>query len=376
MVPKIGAILVRVKHTVFFQGSFSHLDPVQDDSYNQSPSISGQIPERFELEDVGTDNGTSSNRRESDLIRSFSDPVSQLPSESSGEIRSGRQAPQSHQQLQGNAESINFPQELSPDYDESSLAYFLNGIMIPSMTIPETQNFPDSQLYQPRAPRDFLDFGTFNFDSFDPDLMLWDNHTASMPTAQNMPPKPLPTPGTHTPDFKDRIASGNAAFLRSVWMWTPTDSDFNGKDNLNLSLPTSEMDSPETRAIEGHSIFHHCLDSAFRDKILGLVLSTCDSSLFTVIASSFPNADSLNKLMHLYMAVHVTQTDSFLHFPTIELEDRSILLILMIIASGAVICSVPSIRKLGYALQEANRTALAERVRFSSAVLKFLTSVV
>lgn len=365
MATTIGAILVRVKHPIFFQGSFSHLIPVQDDSYNPSPTVPGQIPSGFEFQNVGTDTAISPDRPGSDIVRSFSDPTSQLPSDSPAEIRPGHQATQSLQHLQGNEEIINFPQGLSPDFDESSLAYFLNGIMIPPVSISETQDFPDSHLYQPRASRDFLDFGTFNLDSFDADIALWDNRTGAMPVTQNMPPKPLPTPGTHTPDFRDRIASGNEAFLRSVWMWTPTDSDFNGKDNLNLSLPTSEMDSPETRAIEGHSAFHQCLDSAFRDKILGLVLSTCDSSLFTVIASSFPTAESLNKLMHLYMAVHVTQTDSFLHFPTLELDDRSILLILMIVASGAVICSVPSIRKLGYALQEANRTALAERVRSS-----------
>jgi hypothetical protein len=259
---------------------------------------------------------------------------------------------------------MDFPPGFSPEFDESSLAYFLNGIMIPPIPVQQQYNVPMNQAYQPRTPRDFLDFGTFNIDSFDADMMLNDSRPQIIPASNIVPSRPPPASGTQTPSFGDRIASGNAAFMRSVWMWTPTNQDFGGKDNLNLSIPASDVDSPETRAVAGHSMFHQCLENATRDKILGFVLSTCDSSLFTTIASSFPNADLLNKLMHLYMAVQVTQKDSWLHLPTIELEDDSLLLTIMIVSAGAVICSVPSIRRLGYALQEAVRTGLAGKVSF------------
>lgn len=124
------------------------------------------------------------------------------------------------------------------------------------------------------------------------------------------------------------------------------------------------MDSPETQALAGHSMSHHFLDKAVREKILGLVLSICDSSLFTQIASSFPGADLLNKLTHLYMAVHIAQPDSWLHFPTMALDDVSLLLVIMMVSASAVICSTSSIRKLGCALQEAVRNGLARRVSF------------
>ncbi len=146
-------------------------------------------------------------------------------------------------------------------------------------------------------------------------------------------------------------------------MWTPTNQDFGGQDTLNLSLPTSDMDSPETRAVASHFMHRHPLENAMRDKILGLVLSTCDSSLYMAVASSFPSTDLLGKLLHLYMAMHVEQSDSWLHLPTIELNDESLLLVIMMISAGAVVCSVPSIRKLGYALQEAVRNGLATKVR-------------
>ncbi len=121
---------------------------------------------------------------------------------------------------------------------------------------------------------------------------------------------------------------------------------------------------------------HHSLESAMRDKILGFVLSTCDSSLYMAIASSFPSADLLNKLMHLYMAMHMEQSDSWLHLPTIELNDDSVLLVAMMVSAGAVICSVPSIRNLGYALQEAVRNGLASKVGLIVADKVCLTSLV
>lgn len=258
--------------------------------------------------------------------------------------------------------SIDFPADLSPDFDESSLAYFLNGIMLPPMPVPEAYNAPIDQTFQPRTPKDFLDFGAFNIDSFGMDMMTQDNHSHAVPMSNRVSSRPLLGSGTQTPSFGDRIASGNAAFLRSVWMWTPTNQDFGGQDNRNLSLTPADMDSPETRAVSGHSLYHHCLDAAMRDKILGLVLSTCDSSLFTSIASSFPPADLLNKLMHLYMALHLAQPDPWLHLPTMELGDGSLLLVMAMVSAGAVVCSVPSIRKLGYALQETARLCLAIKV--------------
>ncbi|KAJ9604709.1 hypothetical protein H2200_010823 [Cladophialophora chaetospira] len=308
------------------------------------------------------------------LNTSFLDSASHLPP--SAAIETNREASTlMRQEGPTGCGIIGFPADFSPDFDESSLAYFLNDIMIPSLPVPQSYNASTHQPYQSRTPRDFLDFGTFNVDSLDMDLMFGDHHLQGIPMPNSMPLKHRPASGTQTPNFGDRIASGNAAFMRSVWLWTPTNQDFGGRDSLNLSLPASDMDSPETRALTGHFIHHHSLECTMRDKILGLVLSTCDSSLYMAIASSFPSADLLNKLMHLFMATHVEQTDSWIHLPTIELNDEALLLVIMMVSAGAVICSVPSIRKLGYALQETVRIGLATKFEHDNRATRHLPTL-
>ncbi|EXJ86105.1 hypothetical protein A1O1_06474 [Capronia coronata CBS 617.96] len=283
-----------------------------------------------------------------------------------------------------NLDAAGLSLDMSQDWDESSLAYFLNDIMLPPLTpVPDGHDLPNEQPYHLRTPRDFLDFGTFNMDTL-PDLDIHalqqnnNHHLETMPSVTNlnaMLSSPLPASGTATPIFADGISSGNAAFMRSMWMWTPTNRDHGGEDSLNLSLPSSDMDSPETRALAGRPVFHHRLDNTLRDKILASVLGTCDPSLYTAIASSFPSAEMLNKLLHFYMSTHLALTDPWLHLPTIELDNQSLELVIMMISAGAVVCSVTSIRRLGFALQEAVRVALAKKFETDNRFTRDLTTL-
>ena len=333
-----------------------------DYSYDRSSLVSNHGISGFHFNELDEATAASSQVPNNALDSSFPSSASRLPPPRGMDGNSSNTALSSHEMQQEGGELLGFPQDFSPEFDESSLAYFLNGIMVPPMPAPTDYILPMNQPYQARTPRDFLDFGTFNIDSFDMDMMLGDGRPTVSQVSNSVPVRVQPTSGTQTPSFGDRIASGNAAFMRSVWLWTPTQQDFGGKDSLNLSLPSSDMDSPETRAVAGHSTFHQRLETTMRDKILGFVLSTCDPSLFTSIASSFPSADLLNKLLHLYMTVHAAQKDTWLHLPTFELDDDTMLLTIMLVSAGAVICSVPSIRRLGFALQETVRTGNARKV--------------
>ena len=256
-----------------------------------------------------------------------------------------------------------FSPEIAGGFDESSLAYFLNDIMLPFEPDPHGQCFINDQQNQVRTPRDFLDFGTTWIDFTDLDTMLGMNDLETAPRTNTVSFNPLPPSGTKTPIFGDGMSLGNDAFSRSIWRWTPTKKDYGGADNLNLSLPYSDMESPEARAVAESSLSHQRLDSTLRDKILALVLSTCETIMYRDVASSFPSADLLNNLMHYYLTVHFGQNDSWLHLPTFEASEQWLELIIMVVAAGAAICSVPAIRRLGFALQEAVRTAVARKVR-------------
>ncbi len=267
----------------------------------------------------------------------------------------------SHNGSHDDSQAFNLGTDFSYDFDESSLAYFLNDIMLPVTPVPDAQHLLNEQHYLPRTPRDFLDFG-INLENIpELDILLGTQHADAIPSASNRPLNPLPGSGTRTPIFGDGVSSGNAAFMRSVWMWTPTNQNYGGEDNLNLSLPYADMESPETQAVADDRLSNHFLDNTGRDKILVCVITTCDSSLYTAIASSFPSAQLLNKLLHFYMTIHLNQVDAWLHLPTLDLGE-SFELAAVMVAAGAVLCSVSSIRKLGFALQEACRNFLAEKV--------------
>lgn len=245
-------------------------------------------------------------------------------------------------------------------FDDSSLAYFLNDIMLSMSPLPDGGETVHEQAYASHIPRDFLDFGTF---AMDPELgtMLnaTDGEVMPLPTA-----KPLNAQqgsGARTPIFADGMLTGQAAFLQSMWTFTPTAQHHIGEDHLNLSLPYPDMETPETRAMADCSISHH-VDNKLRDKILASVLSACDPSVYTTIVSSFPSADMLDKLLHFYIAIHLGQPDSWLHFPTMDFGDESLELVIMMISAGAVMSSVSSVRRLGFALQETSRIAIAKKV--------------
>jgi hypothetical protein len=262
--------------------------------------------------------------------------------------------------MHGNSTGFNFSPEYAQAWDESSLAYFLNDIMVPTTPMHDMLQ-PSNQSYQPYYPRDYLDFGTFNPDPMETDVMLDSDFSKTMPMNSKPVVDSAPGSGTKTPVLSGAAASGNAAFMRSVWIYTPTHMNRGGEDTINLSLPQS-VDSPETRTADSNSIYNHCVDNQLRDQILAYVLNSSDASFSAVIASSFPSTELLNKLLHFYMTVHLAQTDAWLHLPTLILDDQSIDLTTMMISAGAVICSVPSLRRLGYALQETVRTGTSRKV--------------
>lgn len=160
--------------------------------------------------------------------------------------------------------------------------------------------------------------------------------------------------GTVTPSIQKLTSIGQQAFQDSMWLWTPSQTDNTTADQANLSLPTPELISREASDIEYH------LSLASRDRVLSLILSTCEKSTQRRVVSCFPSAEMLSTLLSNFMTFHSHQVSPWIHLPTLDVNSEPEELLLALIAAGAVNSSFPNVRKLGYAMHEALRNGIAE----------------
>jgi hypothetical protein len=248
------------------------------------------------------------------------------------------------------------------DFDDSSLADFLKEIMHTSPDAVARPLFADpASTY---TPRDVLNFGidtTFDFSDIDfglpppPPLPEAERPTY---TANNLANEQAPGSGTRTPELRNSINLGTQAFRKSVWQFIPSQEDHGYAEQLNLSLPYQDIDSPEIKLAADLSISNQQLDQSSRDRILAMILSTCEPRMFSRVVSSFPSTELLDNLIHQFFSFELSRTDSWIHLPTFRLNGQRPELTGIIVAAGAVLSTVPVVRKLGFAIQEAVRLAI------------------
>ena len=248
------------------------------------------------------------------------------------------------------------------DFDESSLADFLKDIM---HTSPDTGSRPFfADPASNYTPRDVLNFGidtTFDFSDIDFGLPpLPPMPEPEKPTyVANFPVNEQPPgSGTRTPDVRNSINLGTQAFRKSLWQFIPSQEDHGYAEQLNLSLPYKDIASPEIRLAADVSLLNQRLEQSSRDRILAMILSTCEPAIFSRVVSSFPSAELLDNLMHQFFSFELSRTDSWIHLPTFRLHGQRPELTGIIVAAGAVLSTVPVVRKLGFAIQESVRLAI------------------
>lgn len=66
----------------------------------------------------------------------------------------------------------------------------------------------------------------------------------------------------------------------------------------------------------------------------------------------------LESLMHLFFRAELSRTDSWIHIPTFKPQAQRPELNGIVIAAGALLSKNPTVRKLGFAIQEAVRIAI------------------
>lgn len=153
-------------------------------------------------------------------------------------------------------------------------------------------------------------------------------------------------------------------WTKSPWRFNPekTDSGFNEQGNLPLPARDAGAARLHIRQLRQDPVVSETLYQSGRDKILAIVLSTCrNDNMMSRVASSFPSAEVMDSWIHIFLASHMCQVSSFIHYPTFSLNNQWPEWLAMAASAGAVLAPVPTLRRFGFALQEAVRITVPAR---------------
>ncbi|KAI1639473.1 hypothetical protein F4809DRAFT_648556 [Biscogniauxia mediterranea] len=153
-------------------------------------------------------------------------------------------------------------------------------------------------------------------------------------------------------------------WTNSPWRWIPDKRDHAFGDINNLPLPFRDSTNQQFQESQKRMdrAISDKLDMSSRDKILSIVLTTCQSdSMRTRVASSFPSAEVMDSLVHIFLAAHSCSVSGWIHFGSFNLNAQWPEWLASAAASGAVMAPVPTLRKFGFAVQEAVRISIPNK---------------
>lgn len=216
----------------------------------------------------------------------------------------------------------NFPQEMTPidsessqmidpnlngssvcndpmlDLDDSSLAGFLRDVMMPpSPNSILTPTHMGDFIPQPYPVRDIFNFGieaNLDFNELDFGWISSQNswNFNSLPENDQFLDR-----GRETPNISNGITAGAEAFERSLWRWAPGKQEHAYAEQINLSLPYKDLQSLEARLV--HEVQGPHLEQNSRDRILAMLLGTCEPSNVSRVVTSFPSSEYVYSSSHL-----------------------------------------------------------------------------
>ncbi|RGP75129.1 hypothetical protein FLONG3_5813 [Fusarium longipes] len=213
------------------------------------------------------------------------------------------------------------------------------------------------------------DLEMFSYNDLDDiDLRFLDSYNTSIPfEIRSIQPTPrgaqTPRAASHT-DPGEPAAMCTEAFQNSHWKFRPNAKDHAGAEEHNLSLPANDSayPSPESGVAFDSNARVTCakLEGPARDRILMMVVSSCRSDHLSKAVASFPSAELLDTLLQYYLTSSVTHATTFIHAASFNPNEKRPELVAAMAACGAVLTSDPALSKLGYAIQECLRVAVAK----------------
>ncbi|KAK2672425.1 Zinc finger C2H2-type [Fusarium oxysporum f. sp. vasinfectum] len=185
-----------------------------------------------------------------------------------------------------------------------------------------------------------VDMYTYN-ELDDIDLRFLDSYNTSIPfEVRSIQPTPrgaqTPRAASHT-DPGEPAAMCTEAFQNSHWKFRPNAKDHAGAEEHNLSLPATDSAYPSPESV--------------------VVQIICQKPW-----RPFPSAELLDTLLQYYLTSPVTHATSFIHAASFNPNQKRPELVAAMAACGAVLTSDPALSKLGYAIQECLRIAVAKHL--------------
>ncbi|KAI6865159.1 hypothetical protein KC334_g20084, partial [Hortaea werneckii] len=271
-------------------------------------------------------------------------------------------SPQQHMQMDG---GMMAPQ---PSVGNNMFDYLRDKMMPPNQ--PNQANFMDYQS-GPWTPRELFDFGVdTNMELNDLDLSFLDTYNNTNPFDLRTPSIGFPTTGSDImPSFTSAPVpplDTTALPKASVWRFRPLSKDSGSAEQANLSLPT-----PTSLDID-RRVTCEPLSQTSRDKILAMILSTCKPNSIPRAVACFPSISLLDSLFQFSLTSPGSHAKHWIHAPTLRAGQTRPEVLAAIIAAGAVLTPDASIRKVGYAIQEAIRTAVQVQVEEDNTLMRDL----
>jgi hypothetical protein len=223
----------------------------------------------------------------------------------------------------------------------------------------------------PWTPRELFDFGVdTNMELNDMDLTFLDTYNNANPFDLRTPSIGFPTTGSDiVPSFTSAPVppiDTTALPKASVWRFRPLAKDSGSAEQVNLSLPL-----PTSLDID-RRVTCEPLSQTSRDKILAMILSTCKPNSIPRAVACFPSIGLLDSLFQFSLTSPGSHAKHWIHAPTLLAGQTRPEVLAAIVAAGAVLTPDASIRKVGYAIQEAIRTAVQVQVEEDNTLMRDL----
>ncbi|KAG2001420.1 hypothetical protein GB937_010154 [Aspergillus fischeri] len=217
-----------------------------------------------------------------------------------------------------------------------------------------------------RTPRGSITFGLqTDLDFSMVDLSFLESYNSHVPFEFDEQAPSLSLSGSPYETRETPIQSnprGTRSMQRLRWRFVPAPQDHGYCEHENLLLPNeatgaSSLTPQSAEDANSQSTTDQSLDLHSRDKILGIVLSQMKQPISAVL-SSFPSAQLLDSLIRYYLTAPFSTASTWIHRATFRPRLVCPELLLAMAAAGAVLTPDPSLRKLGFAMQEVVRLQL------------------
>ncbi|PTB65291.1 hypothetical protein BBK36DRAFT_1122226 [Trichoderma citrinoviride] len=162
------------------------------------------------------------------------------------------------------------------------------------------------------------------------------------------------------------------------WKWDPTTKDSAYTEQGNIPIAANDISNAQYQETKKQleRVVDQKLNLSSRDQILAIVLKTCrDASMASRVAASFPTVDVMDTMVQAFLAAHVRQVSTWIHYPTLKLNSVWPEWIGNAVAAGAVLMPAPTLRKFGFAIQEAVRITIPARFEENNTAIQNLSLV-